>query len=353
MSCDSEDSAWTCGASHAGLVRLRLGIDHRAQGFWDDVLAGVVILRENDALQAGVDGQAEDVHVQLADHIGEERVDDERHHRRDGAVHRLEDEVAPSSGRCHDEHQPDIVNHAAQHGDGPETQDVRRDDLEGLPGGRAEVRAADCDLDVSVLAQELDTLLEAPDAALQNPEDHHHAAVLLRSRLLLHVLHAIADELHDRDDEGAKGEGACVVAEHVPDRRLDRGLLALPVIGREEPRGDRTGNDALPDGDQEGIVPEVGEERIGEAVVEDVPRRGAAPALRRGGAVALLILPDQAGRPLVGARAGRALAEPGVGIDAVRFGVRLVVPHGRVRVRHLREQEGGREGPSSAPDDAQ
>ena len=36
------------------------------------------VLGKDDALQAGVDGEAEDVHVELADHVGERRVDAER-----------------------------------------------------------------------------------------------------------------------------------------------------------------------------------------------------------------------------------------------------------------------------------
>mmetsp|Transcript_8137 Transcript_8137/g.17775 ORF Transcript_8137/g.17775 Transcript_8137/m.17775 type:complete len:307 (-) Transcript_8137:2001-2921(-) len=304
----------------------------------NDVLAWVILLGENDALQAGVNGEAENVHVELADHVGDGRVDDEGHDRRDVLVHRLEQEEARGCGRRHDEDEADVVDQAPQHGHGAEAQDVGRDDFEGLPGGVAEVRAADRDLDVRVLAQELEALLEAPDAALQGPEDDDHDPIFLGRGLLLQVHHHVADELHQGDDAGAEREGARVVAEDVPDRRLDCGILALLTVRREEPGGDGAGDDALSDRDEEGVVPEEREERVRELVVQDVPRRPAPPAPRRdargvavdaaAGVVGIQrvagVTPGEALRPLVVAHGGLLVGRVGV-----------LLPGGDVALRDL------------------
>mmetsp|Transcript_34127 Transcript_34127/g.86603 ORF Transcript_34127/g.86603 Transcript_34127/m.86603 type:complete len:334 (-) Transcript_34127:284-1285(-) len=280
-------------------------------------------------------------------------------------MHLAHQEVADDDGRAHYENEADGVDDATQRCQSPEADHIPQDEEECLPCRGTEVIARKGNLDICVLVQELDALLEAPDATLDALQNVHHNPVLLCLSLLLEVLHQVPDELHGGDDEGTEDHGADMVAEDDLQRFGDQPELALLLILGEEPEAHGHGDEDLPQGYVEGVVPQEHEEGHGESPIHRVARWRALPTLRHAvGHVTLGLvvdLPHGARGPLVvaGARHGLgAVAAAGERVPkgagpggAVGLGVGRVVSGRRVVIGHLRQQKGGREHPEQGPND--
>mmetsp|Transcript_34131 Transcript_34131/g.86632 ORF Transcript_34131/g.86632 Transcript_34131/m.86632 type:complete len:331 (-) Transcript_34131:284-1276(-) len=277
-------------------------------------------------------------------------------------MHLAHQEVADDDGRAHYENEADGVDDATQRCQSPEADHIPQDEEECLPCRGTEVIARKGNLDICVLVQELDALLEAPDATLDALQNVHHNPVLLCLSLLLEVLHQVPDELHEGHDEGAEQHGADVVSEDGPQRLGHDRDLALVLLLGEEPDANAHGDEDLAHGHVEGVVPQEHEERDREAVVERVAGLRTAPALEDVAVLlAHVVLPHGARGPLVvaGARHGLgAVAAAGERVPkgagpggAVGLGVGRVVSGRRVVIGHLRQQKGGREHPEQGPND--
>mmetsp|Transcript_74609 Transcript_74609/g.193987 ORF Transcript_74609/g.193987 Transcript_74609/m.193987 type:complete len:332 (+) Transcript_74609:352-1347(+) len=278
-------------------------------------------------------------------------------------MHLAHQEVADDDGRAHYENEADGVDDATQRCQSPEADHIPQDEEECLPCRGTEVIARKGNLDICVLVQELDALLEAPDATLDALQNVHHNPVLLCLSLLLEVLHQVPDELHGGDDEGTEDHGADMVAEDDLQRFGDQPELALLLILGEEPEAHSHGDEDLAQGNVEGMVPQVHEERYPEAPIERIAGLRTTPALRDaisplaiGGAG----LPNVARRPLVVAHARRTLhtglpsdraPEGAITAGTIGLGVGCVRRRRRVVRWHLRQQEGGRQEPKQGPDD--
>ena len=149
--------------------------------------------------------------------------------------------------------------------DGPDAKDVAANDEKGILGRHHKGGAVDGRLDVGVLADELHAALEAPQAALHAAEGDLDRGIGLHGlgHVLLNVQDDGADELHDGNEEGAKGARAEVVAQH---RQVARQQRAAADIGHavggigEVPLAHGHGNDHLPVGANEVHSPEQAEE---------------------------------------------------------------------------------------------
>mmetsp|Transcript_5526 Transcript_5526/g.8746 ORF Transcript_5526/g.8746 Transcript_5526/m.8746 type:complete len:466 (+) Transcript_5526:272-1669(+) len=246
-----------------------------------EVLVGEVtahLLVGDEALQAGADGHAEDLHEHQGHRVGQQEHEDDGRPQPvvvGGGVR--ERQVGQEGGGHGDQDAPDQQHKVAHQADGGDAQDVARDQEEGRLGGRAEALAEDGRLDVRVLVQELHALLEAPQAALQHAEQRVRELVVGRLGLLLHVGQERAHQLDDGDDERAKGGGARVVPErghHALHHLAGARVLARGV--REVPLADAHGHDQLADGDDELRGPEEAEQQEPQPVLHV---RGEAPAL--------------------------------------------------------------------------
>uniref|UniRef100_A0A2I3TPZ0 Uncharacterized protein n=2 Tax=Pan TaxID=9596 RepID=A0A2I3TPZ0_PANTR len=105
---------------------------------------------------------------------------------------------------------------------------------EGIPGRGAEIGAVDGNLEESIPIEEFDELLQAPEAAF---ETGHEA---LGKLPLIQVLEYHTDDLHNGQDERAKGQGACVVPRPAKGREEREGrqvvrLAQGPVVGGKGP----------------------------------------------------------------------------------------------------------------------
>uniref|UniRef100_A0A2I3HJN1 Uncharacterized protein n=1 Tax=Nomascus leucogenys TaxID=61853 RepID=A0A2I3HJN1_NOMLE len=110
---------------------------------------------------------------------------------------------------------------------------------EGIPGRGAEIGAVDGNLEESIPIEEFDELLQAPEAAF---ETGHEALgkLVLCSWPLIQVLQYHTDDLHNGQDERAKGQGACVVPRPAKGREEREGwqvvwLAQGPVVGGKGP----------------------------------------------------------------------------------------------------------------------
>mmetsp|Transcript_6041 Transcript_6041/g.13418 ORF Transcript_6041/g.13418 Transcript_6041/m.13418 type:complete len:243 (+) Transcript_6041:199-927(+) len=186
-------------------------LDEVGQCVWYELLAVVLrlathLLDGDEALEARVHSQAEDVHVELPYNVTHADVDD---HWRNGIglrVHCLQEEVANHScGRC-DEEVANQVREPSQHRDCTKAKEVSPNQRECILRRSAEVRAKECHLNVGVLVQKFQALFEAPDATLRNSHDDHHDIILLSLALLFQVLHAVPDKLHQCNDEGTEAQ---------------------------------------------------------------------------------------------------------------------------------------------------
>uniref|UniRef100_A0A8C0WR95 Uncharacterized protein n=1 Tax=Castor canadensis TaxID=51338 RepID=A0A8C0WR95_CASCN len=119
--------------------------------------------------------------------------------------------------------------------------DVSHKQEEGIPGRRAEVGAVDGDLE----GRRRD---EAPEATFEAGHEKFGKLVLCscKRRPLIQILQHHADDLHNGQNEGAKGQGPCVVPRSAKGReeREGRQIIWLsqgPVVGGKGPgQGDLT-----------------------------------------------------------------------------------------------------------------
>uniref|UniRef100_A0A8D2GBE5 Uncharacterized protein n=1 Tax=Theropithecus gelada TaxID=9565 RepID=A0A8D2GBE5_THEGE len=113
---------------------------------------------------------------------------------------------------------------------------------EGIPGRGAEIGAVDGNLEESIPIEEFDELLQAPEAAF---ETGHEALGKLRwvgrtFQPLIQVLEYHTNDLHNGQDERAKGQGARVVPRPAKGREEREGrqvvrLAQGPVVGGKGP----------------------------------------------------------------------------------------------------------------------
>uniref|UniRef100_A0A673USZ0 Uncharacterized protein n=1 Tax=Suricata suricatta TaxID=37032 RepID=A0A673USZ0_SURSU len=114
---------------------------------------------------------------------------------------------------------------------------------EGIPGRGAEVGAVDGNLEGGGGGGEPDELLQAPEAAFETGHKELSKPPLVGRTFeaLIQVLQHHSDDLHDGQNEGAKGQGACVVPEGQGgggEEREGRQVVWLvqgPVVGGEGP----------------------------------------------------------------------------------------------------------------------
>uniref|UniRef100_A0A667FRG5 Uncharacterized protein n=1 Tax=Lynx canadensis TaxID=61383 RepID=A0A667FRG5_LYNCA len=109
---------------------------------------------------------------------------------------------------------------------------------EGIPGRGAEVGAVD-----GIPVEESDELLQAPEAAFETGHEELGKPPLVGRtfKALIQVFEHHSDDLHNGQNEGAKGQGACVVPEGQGGGREEwegRQVVWLvqgPVVGGEGP----------------------------------------------------------------------------------------------------------------------
>jgi len=132
-------------------------------------LVGAVLEIHAVALEDGVDHHLPDVHEGGRDAEGEEADDGDREdgRRRDIAdVAAGDDEGAEEGGRDGDEILSDHDEGVGEDGERADPEAVAEEEEEGVLGGAEEARGLDRGLDVGVLVDEVEHLLEAPQAAL-------------------------------------------------------------------------------------------------------------------------------------------------------------------------------------------
>uniref|UniRef100_A0A8B9G7A7 Uncharacterized protein n=1 Tax=Amazona collaria TaxID=241587 RepID=A0A8B9G7A7_9PSIT len=172
------------------------------------------------------------------------------------------------ASRCIHRHPPDDVPHQQE---------------EGVAGRGAEVGAVDASYhDVGVPIEELEELLQAPEAAFEAAQDElgHFVLCSCQSR---RQQQNDPDDLDDGEDEGAEGQRAGVRT--VPERTAEGGeerecrdilgLLEGPIIGCEG-----AGQRHLAQGDHEVDEPEEHEE-VEELERDEVPVVGRLPPIER------------------------------------------------------------------------
>lgn len=187
-----------------------------------------------------------------------------------------EKQVAKATCARDDEDKTDVIDEDAESSHRSKAQCIPQNQVECLFGRGAKVCAHQCSLDVCILVEKLYTLLEAPNAALQTFKGNLHEFVLLRLGLLRHVLHQIPDKLYDGHDQRSEGHGSYVIS---ADSLSSGAENARPSSWGEEPQANAHGNQNLPQGDVEGIVPKENKEGGGEAEVENIPWWSTSPAL--------------------------------------------------------------------------
>jgi len=125
------------------------------------------------------------------------------------------------------------------------------------------VFVAQSHLDVSVPCNELDELLKEVEQVGSVTEKALDAGILGHSiDLAAVVLEDNADELADGNNEGAKGNGAHVVAEAPPQAAADRALTSRVGVNLEVPDAGRGCNDELAHTHDESIEPEEHEKLV-------------------------------------------------------------------------------------------
>uniref|UniRef100_A0A2K6TUU2 Uncharacterized protein n=1 Tax=Saimiri boliviensis boliviensis TaxID=39432 RepID=A0A2K6TUU2_SAIBB len=113
---------------------------------------------------------------------------------------------------------------------------------EGIPGRGAEIGAVDGNLEDSIPVEEFDELLQAPEAAFETGHEvlGKPPWVCRTFQPLIQVLEDHSDDLHNGQDERAKGQGACVVPRPTKGREERKGrqvvwLAQGPVVGGKGP----------------------------------------------------------------------------------------------------------------------
>jgi len=91
--------------------------------------------------------------------------------------------------------------------DSSEASGIHQDQAESLEGRDAEVRVGECNLDVGVLGEELNTFLKANEAVFSDTEDRFSDRVLASPGLnvLAIVLEQETDHLTDSNAESTEG----------------------------------------------------------------------------------------------------------------------------------------------------
>mmetsp|Transcript_112023 Transcript_112023/g.349121 ORF Transcript_112023/g.349121 Transcript_112023/m.349121 type:complete len:315 (+) Transcript_112023:358-1302(+) len=269
-------------------------------------------------------------------------------------MHGVQDEEPADHRSRHNDGKAAELHNPAQQLEEAEAHAVPQEEVESVLRRGAEGLAKDGNLYVGVLRQELQGPLQAPHAARQDLQDRLHHLVLLDARLLLQDEQEVPDELDDGDHKAPKCEGPKVVAAGVARRPPHH--VAAPG---KEPEGASAREHALAEGQEQGVVPEQGEEDRREAPVEREARGLAAPAPRlhaRGAAVDAAArvagrggvaagLPDAARRPHAGALPRRVLRALGL-----RKG--REVPGGGAGATDLGEHQGRGRSPDEAEADA-
>uniref|UniRef100_A0A2K5LIJ0 Uncharacterized protein n=2 Tax=Cercopithecinae TaxID=9528 RepID=A0A2K5LIJ0_CERAT len=120
---------------------------------------------------------------------------------------------------------------------------------EGIPGRGAEIGAVDGNLEESIPIEEFDELLQAPEAAFETGHEALGKLVLCANasrgwartfQPLIQVLEYHTNDLHNGQDERAKGQGARVVPRPAKGREEREGwqvvrLAQGPVVGGKGP----------------------------------------------------------------------------------------------------------------------
>uniref|UniRef100_A0A3Q2HS84 Uncharacterized protein n=1 Tax=Equus caballus TaxID=9796 RepID=A0A3Q2HS84_HORSE len=121
-----------------------------------------------------------------------------------------------------------------------EEEEVGNFQEEGVPGRGAEVGAVDGNLQGGIPVEEFDKLLQTPEAAFKTGHEELGKPVLCSRtfQALIQVLQHHSDDLHNGQNEGAKGQGACVRPAEGGEEREGRQVVWLvegPVVGGEGP----------------------------------------------------------------------------------------------------------------------
>ena len=183
-------------------------------------------LVQQERLEDRVQGERED---------GEEGLDDEDGHQndQDGWSKGLSNhsvvsgelgqaDVSAEAVDTSDSADAEPVEDEADTAEPSETGDVLQDEGKSVPGGLAEEGVGEGNLDVGVLSDELDALLEEPQAVASDAEHELHASVLSRGlNLSAVVLKHEADHLADSNEGGTESDRTHVVSESPPHTRAD------------------------------------------------------------------------------------------------------------------------------------
>lgn len=145
-----------------------------------------------------------------------------------------------------------------------ETHGVFDHEEETVPGSWAEGLSSKCNLNVCVLRDELDESLQAVEAASGKAENDFDQWVLFVGLLDLScvVLEHDTNKLDESNQEGAHGKGSEMVSVH-PVNTLQGGSRSRSIrLAREVPLSASGCNDEHLATDDEGVQPEVAEQRI-------------------------------------------------------------------------------------------
>lgn len=228
-------------------------------------------LSEEETLEDSVRREGEDGHEHVGDH-GSNGTTAYGSGDRGGYLERIRalgdhQEAVEATEATNEEHSEDHVDRS----DGAhctETSSVHEDQTESLHGTGAEPGVGQGHLDVGVLSQELNALLEAPEAVASNTEDDLDDLVLSGPSLnvLSVVLEQESDHLADGNQQSTEGDRAQMLGQHPLDGGKHGGLDQGVGFNLEEPDAGGASNNELATSDDEGVHPEESEYLVEEDV---------------------------------------------------------------------------------------
>ena len=227
------------------------------------------LLVDKVALQDGQRREVEHLQEEGSGEVAHDGADDARDNRLlDVGKSVAGQQPSQPADESADEALADDAHDPANGASGSEGARVSNHHVEGLLGGRAEAGTLDGDLNVSVLGDELDAAVNAPNAASRAAEEASDGTARVTLLKLLglggEVLEDDLDQGDDEDEEGAEGERARVISERPSEAGEDRiivlDLLDVTTLTSEVPvDGGNNGRELL-DGSQEEQDPEDAEE---------------------------------------------------------------------------------------------
>lgn len=223
----------------------------------------------NEAGQNGVSGKAVNSHENGTNTISSDENKQGGEERRVDVftvfVPFSDDEESTQGGDGTDKDFTEGDKDSTDTGNDTESDGVSVDQEEGVLGRDTEVFTGEGNLDVGVLVQESDESFEAGNVALETGKsvlDDLSFFALELLGLVLSVGQHDSDQLDDGDDQRTKGNGTNVISDKSIDTLSDGARSALAGSLGEVPEADRTGDDELGGGEDEGVEPEETEQVV-------------------------------------------------------------------------------------------